>query len=110
MKERKQFGKAIAEFQGVQFQLARDGDRVEAARLLVYNAARLRTPGSRSSPKRRCARSYSSEVAERVASMAVNLFGGYGFVEGLPGREAVPRREDRSDLRGHVEHAAAAAL
>ena len=83
-KERKQFGKAIAEFQGVQFQLARAATEIEAARLLVYNAARLRDAASRSSPKRRCASSSRPRSAERVTSLAVNLFGGYGFVKDYP--------------------------
>ena len=61
-KERKQFGKAIAEFQGVQFQLARAATDVEAARLLVYNAARLRDAGEPFLPRRRCASCSPSEV------------------------------------------------
>ena len=68
----------------MQLQIARAATEVEAARLRVYNAARLRDAGRRSSPKRRCARSSSSEVAERVASLAVNLFGGNGFVKEYP--------------------------
>jgi alkylation response protein AidB-like acyl-CoA dehydrogenase len=82
--ERKQFGKAIAEFQGVQFQLARAATEVEAARLLVYNAARLRVAGQPFLKEAAMCKLFASEVAERTASMAVNLFGGYGFVKDYP--------------------------
>ena len=84
-KERKQFGKAIADFQGVQFQLARMAIDVEAARLLVYNAARLRDAGLPFLHGSGDVQDLSpSEVAERVTSMAVNLYGGYGFVKDYP--------------------------
>jgi len=83
-KERKQFGKAIAEFQGVQFQIARAATEVEAARLMVYNAARLRDAGQPFLKEAAMAKLFSSEVAERVSSLAVNLFGGYGFVKDYP--------------------------
>jgi len=83
-KERKQFGKAIADFQGVQFQLARAAANVEAARLLVYNAARLRDQGEPFLTEAAMAKLLASEVAESVASLAVNLFGGYGFVKDYP--------------------------
>jgi alkylation response protein AidB-like acyl-CoA dehydrogenase len=83
-KERKQFGKAIADFQGVQFQLARAATEVEAARLLVYNAARLRDQGQPFLTEAAMCKIFTSEVAERVASLAVNLFGGYGFVKDYP--------------------------
>ena len=82
--ERKQFGKAIAEFQGVQFQLARAAMEVEAARLLVYNAARLRVAGKPFLTEAAMCKLFASEVAERTASLAVNLFGGYGFVKDYP--------------------------
>jgi alkylation response protein AidB-like acyl-CoA dehydrogenase len=84
VRERKQFGKAIAEFQGVQFQIARMATEVEAARLLVYNAARLRDAGKPFLTEAAMCKLYSSEVAESVASMAVNLFGGYGFTKDYP--------------------------
>lgn len=84
IKERKQFGKAIADFQGVQFQLARMAIDVEATRLLVYNCARLRDAGLPFLTEAAMCKVYSSEVAERVASMAVNLYGGYGFVKDYP--------------------------
>ena len=83
-KERKQFGKAIADFQGVQFQLARAATDVEAARLLVYNAARLRDAGRPFLTEAAMCKLHASEAAERVASLAVNLFGGYGFVKDYP--------------------------
>ncbi|MCC7240394.1 MAG: acyl-CoA dehydrogenase [Acidobacteria bacterium] len=84
VKERKQFGKTIADFQGVQFQLARMAIEVETARLLVYNAARLRDAGLPFLQEAAMCKIVSSEVAERVTSMAVNLFGGYGFVKDYP--------------------------
>ena len=84
VKERKQFGKAIGEFQGVQFQIARMATDVEATRLLVYNCARLRDNGLLFLTEAAMCKVYSSEVAERVASMAVNLFGGNGFVKEYP--------------------------
>jgi len=84
VKERKQFGKSIADFQGVQFQLARAATEVEAARLMVYNAARLRDGGQPFLKEAAMCKLFSSEVAERVSSLAVNLFGGYGFVKDYP--------------------------
>jgi alkylation response protein AidB-like acyl-CoA dehydrogenase len=83
-KERKQFGKAIAEFQLVQAQLARAATELEAARLLVYNAARLRDAGKPFLTEAAMCKIYSSEVAERITSLAINLFGGYGFVKDYP--------------------------
>jgi alkylation response protein AidB-like acyl-CoA dehydrogenase len=84
VKERRQFGKRIAEFQGVQFQLARAAAEIEASRLLVYNAARLRENGRAFLTEAAMCKLLSSEVAERVASLAVNLYGGYGFVKDYP--------------------------
>ncbi|MBI4886976.1 MAG: acyl-CoA dehydrogenase [Acidobacteria bacterium] len=83
-KERRQFGKAIAEFQAVQFELARAATELEAARLMVYNAARLRDAGESFVKEAAMAKLFSSEVAERVTSLAVNLYGGYGFVKDYP--------------------------
>ena len=83
-KERKQFGKAIADFQGVQFQLARAAVELEAAKLTVYNAARLRDAGRPFLTEAAICKILSSEVAERVSSLAVNLFGGNGFVKEYP--------------------------
>ncbi len=83
-KERKQFGKPIAEFQAVQHQIARAAVDVEAARLTVYNAARLRDAGRPFLTEAAICKIFSSEVAERVSSLAVNLFGGNGFVKEYP--------------------------
>lgn len=83
-RERKQFGKALSEFQAMQFQLARMAMDVEAARLLVYNAARLKDSGAEYLKEAAMAKLYASEVAERVASLAVEVFGGAGFVKEYP--------------------------
>jgi alkylation response protein AidB-like acyl-CoA dehydrogenase len=83
-RERKQFGKAIAEFQAVQHQIARAATELEAARLLVYNAARLRDARQPFLTEAAMCKIFSSEVAERAASLAVNLFGGNGFVKEYP--------------------------
>jgi len=84
VKERKQFGKPIADFQGVQFQIARMAMDVETTRLLVYNSARLRDAGQPFLTEAAMCKIHSSEVAERVASMAINLYGGNGFVKEYP--------------------------
>jgi len=84
IKERKQFGKTIGDFQGVQFQIARMAIEVETARLLVYNAARLRDAGLPFLQEAAMCKIVSSEVAESVTSMAINLYGGYGFVKDYP--------------------------
>jgi short-chain 2-methylacyl-CoA dehydrogenase len=83
-KERKQFGKTIAEFQGVQFQLAKMAVQVEAARLLVYNAARLRDAHMPFVTEAAMAKYYSSEIAEKVASQAIEIFGGVGITKDYP--------------------------
>jgi alkylation response protein AidB-like acyl-CoA dehydrogenase len=83
-KERKQFGKAVADFQGVQFQIARAATDLEAARLMVYNAARLRDARQPFVKEAAMCKLFSSEAAERVTSLAVNLYGGYGFVKDYP--------------------------
>jgi alkylation response protein AidB-like acyl-CoA dehydrogenase len=83
-KERKQFGKPIAEFQAVQHQVARAAVDLEAAKLTVYNAARLRDAGKPFLQEAAICKVFSSEVAERVSSLAVNLFGGNGFVKEYP--------------------------
>lgn len=82
--ERTQFGKPIAEFQGVQFDLAEMATQVEAARLLVYNAARLRESGRPFLTEAAMAKYYASQVAENVASKAVEVFGGVGFTKDYP--------------------------
>ncbi|MCH8266490.1 MAG: acyl-CoA dehydrogenase [Acidobacteria bacterium] len=83
-KERKQFGKAIAEFQAVQFQLAETATEIEAARLMVYNAARLRDAGQPFLKEAAMTKYFTSCVAERAASLAVEIFGGYGFTRDYP--------------------------
>jgi alkylation response protein AidB-like acyl-CoA dehydrogenase len=83
-KERKQFGKAIGEFQGVQFELAKMAIEVEAARLLVYNAARLRDAGMPFLMEAAMAKYYSSEIAERAASKSIEVHGGVGVTKDYP--------------------------
>jgi alkylation response protein AidB-like acyl-CoA dehydrogenase len=83
-RDRKQFGRPIAEFQAVQHQIARAATEVEAARLLVYNAARLRDARLPFLTEAAMSKIFSSEVAERTASLAVNLHGGNGFVKEYP--------------------------
>ncbi len=84
VKERSQFGKPIAEFQGVQFQMAQVHTELEAARLLVYNAARLRDAGQPHMVEGAMAKLYASEVAGRLTSLCIDLFGGYGFTKEYP--------------------------
>lgn len=83
-KERKQFGKPIAEFQAVQFALAELATEIEAARLLVYNAARLKDAKASYIREAAMAKYFASQVAEKVASQAVEIYGGYGFVKDYP--------------------------
>jgi len=83
-KERKQFGKPIAEFQAVQFQLAGMAIEVEAARLMVYNAARLKEAGRPFTKEAAMAKYFASQVAERTASLAIEIFGGVGFTKDYP--------------------------
>ena len=84
VKERKQFGKAIAEFQGVQFQLAQMATELEAARLMVYNAARLKDAGRTFAREAAMAKLFSSQVADRITSKCLELFGGYGYSKEYP--------------------------
>jgi alkylation response protein AidB-like acyl-CoA dehydrogenase len=83
-RERTQFGQRIADFQAVQHQIARAAIDLEAARLLVYNAARLRDGGEPFLTQAAMCKLFSSEAAERITSLAVNLYGGYGFVKDYP--------------------------
>jgi len=83
-KERKQFGKSISEFQGVQFDLAEMATETEAARLMVYNAARLRDAGRPYITEAAMAKYFASQVAERAASKAIEIFGGVGFTKDYP--------------------------
>jgi len=82
--ERKQFGKNIADFQGVQFQLAQMATEIEAARMLVYNAARMKDAGMDFVKQAAMVKLFSSQVAERVASLSVEIYGGYGFTKDYP--------------------------
>lgn len=82
--ERKQFGQAVSDFQGVQFQLAKMATDIETARLLVYNSARLKENGESFLKEAAMAKYHSSEVAESVSSLAIDLFGGYGYVKEYP--------------------------
>jgi alkylation response protein AidB-like acyl-CoA dehydrogenase len=83
-KERKQFGKALVEFQAMQFQLAEMATEIEGARLMVYNAARLKDAGAEFLKEAAMCKYVASQVAERVASLAVEVFGGSGFVKDYP--------------------------
>lgn len=82
--ERKQFGTSISDFQGVQFQLAKMATELEMARLLVYNAARLKEAGQPFLKEAAMAKYASSDVAENISSMAIDLYGGYGYVKEYP--------------------------
>jgi len=82
--ERKQFGKSIAEFQGIQFQLAQMATEIEAARLMVYNAARMKDAGMPFVKEAAMAKLFCSQVAERVTSLAIEIYGGYGFTKDYP--------------------------
>ena len=84
LKERKQFGKALAEFQGIQFQVAQAATELEAARLMVYNAARLKDAGHDIAREGAMAKLFSSQVCERVTSLCVELHGGYGYTKDYP--------------------------
>ncbi len=84
LKERKQFGKSLAEFQGIQFQVAQAATELEAARLMVYNAARLKDAGHDIARQGAMAKLYASQMCERVTSLCVELFGGYGYTREYP--------------------------
>ena len=84
VKEREQFGRAIGSFQGVQFQLADMATQIEAGRLLVYNAARLKDAGQPFLTQAAMAKLFASEMAQRVASLCIDLHGGYGFTKEYP--------------------------
>jgi alkylation response protein AidB-like acyl-CoA dehydrogenase len=83
-KERKQFGQAISEFQGVQFQIAEMATEIEAVRLMVYNAARLKDAGLPYIKEAAMAKLYASLAAERISSKALELYGGYGYTKDYP--------------------------
>ena len=82
--ERKQFGKAIADFQGIQFQIAQMATEIEAARLMVYNSARMKDAGIPFVKEAAMTKLFCSQVAERVTSLAIEVYGGYGFTKDYP--------------------------
>ena len=82
--ERKQFGKTLADFQGIQFQIAQMATEIEGARLMVYNAARMKDNGVPFVKEAAMAKLFSSQVAERVTSLAIEIYGGYGFSKDYP--------------------------
>jgi alkylation response protein AidB-like acyl-CoA dehydrogenase len=82
--ERKQFGKSIAEFQGIQFQLAQMATEIEAARMMVYNAARMKDAGVPFVKEAAMTKLFASQVAERVTSLAIEIYGGVGFTKDYP--------------------------
>src|ERR1039458_7534524 len=82
--ERKQFGRAISEFQGIQFQIAQMATEIEAARMLLYNCARMKDAGMNFVKEAAMTKLYTSQVAERVASLCVEIYGGYGFTKDYP--------------------------
>jgi alkylation response protein AidB-like acyl-CoA dehydrogenase len=82
--ERKQFGKAISEFQGIQFQIAQMATEIEAARLMVYNCARMKDAGVNFVKEAAMTKLFASQVAERVTSLAIEIYGGYGFTKDYP--------------------------
>lgn len=84
LKERQQFGRPLADFQGIQFQVAQAATELEAARLMVYNAARLKDAGHDIAREGAMAKLFASQVAERVTSVCVELFGGYGYTRDYP--------------------------
>ena len=84
LRERKQFGKTLADFQGIQFQVAQAATEVEAARLMVYNAARRKEEGQDIALEGAMAKLFSSQVCERTTSLALELFGGYGYTKDYP--------------------------
>jgi alkylation response protein AidB-like acyl-CoA dehydrogenase len=84
VKERTQFGKKLSDFQAIQFQLAQARTELEAARLMVYNAARLKDAGHDIAMEGAMAKLFSSQVAERVTSISLELFGGYGYTKDYP--------------------------
>ena len=100
--ERKQFGKAIGEFQAIQFQLARLATEVEAARLMTYNAARLKDAGLPFVKESAMAKYYTSQVAERVASECLEVFGGYGFTRDYPAEKFLRDAKIGKISRRHI--------
>jgi alkylation response protein AidB-like acyl-CoA dehydrogenase len=84
LNERKQFGKSLSEFQGIQFQVAQAATDLEAARLMVYNGSRLKDAGRDIAREGAMAKLFASQVCEKVTSLCVELFGGYGYTKDYP--------------------------
>jgi alkylation response protein AidB-like acyl-CoA dehydrogenase len=84
VQERRQFGKPLSEFQGIQFQIAQMATDIEASRLMVYNAARMKDSGVSFVKEAAMAKLFASQVAERVSSLAIEIYGGYGFTKDYP--------------------------
>jgi butyryl-CoA dehydrogenase/short/branched chain acyl-CoA dehydrogenase len=82
--ERKQFGQSLSSFQGIQFQIAQMATEIEAARMMVYNAARMKDAGMNFVKEAAMTKLFASQVAERVASLCVEIYGGYGFTKDYP--------------------------
>lgn len=101
-KERKQFGRALAKFQNTQFQLADMHTKVEAARLLVYKAARAKDTQKKYSLEAAMAKLYAAEVAMEVTTKAVQLHGGYGYTREYDVERMMRDAEDHRDLRGNI--------
>ena len=105
-KQRRQFGKPIAEFQAVQFTLAQMATEIEAAKLMVYNAARLKDAGQPYTRQAAMTKLFASEVAERDGEPVRRSLRRQRLCPRLPRREVLPRRQSRQNLRRHVQHAA----
>ena len=105
-KEREQFGKPISKFQAIQFQLADMAVEIEAGRALTYKAAWLKDQGRPFAKEAAMAKLYTGELSHRAANAALQIHGGYGFMEESRDRAALPRPEDPRDRRGHERGAA----
>ena len=104
--ERKQFNQSIANFQGIQFQIAQMATEIEAVRMMVYNAARMKDAGMNFVKEAAMTKLFASQVAERVTSLSRRDIRRLRLHQGLSRRKVFPRCEDRQDLRRHFEHAA----
>ena len=104
--ERKQFGRAIAEFQGIQFQIAQMATEIEAARMLLYNCARMKDAGMSFLKEAAMTKLYCSQVAERVASLCVEIYGGYGFTKDYPVEKFFRDSKIGKIYEGTSQHAA----
>ena len=105
--QRRTFGKPIAQHQAIQFKLADMATEIDAARLLTLRAAWLKDSKLPYGKEAAMAKLFASDVANKAAREAIQIFGGNGYVDRVPGRAALPRREDHRDLRGHERDPAA---